>query len=683
MKKILSVLLALLCCLAAASGIAACEKQQEEPTPEPKANVIQDGRVLMGMYHITPVLDDVENQITFQEAVEGDEFDVFTIYPQEIPDEEDFDKYCQMVYDAGKVFWMGNAPYLWNSANGNTLYSDVYVRLAQLRDRLRSKPYYDAYLGSYVDEPLLAGVSGETLREATKAHSIIFPDKRFCVVFSAPAFAEDLAMNGDRMRPEYGEYITDMGFDMYGEWTDKLEEIWDTMTSMFEGQGKRFWAVPMAMNYRSMVTEQDALDHINNFYELVKDTEGGAGMLLYSAYTYPASVEAIGNIGFCDMAYTTKDQFMTWKDRGDPWAKFYAKYYDENGNQVTPGVDFEPWTKLDARIKEIAAELAVSNENKFIKANTVIDAADGQTFTYDGSAKMPQTQTFIPGLSYEFAVKGSEQFTAQAPAEIGEYTARISLKESIYRTAAQVNVDFSIVDSGKTVIAQSLISEDYASAVKTVAVDLDGLQYSLDGGSYSDYARGTKIDITGLIVREGRNKCVYFRQNGKEPYVYNVRKYENITVAGFESAATPAYSKYTPVGTMKHSGNYGARLNPAFNSGEGIYVSEMYFSDMEYALKDNAWSFDGCLSLEFWVYAADDWSVSIWLLADTWCGVGTPERFEIPKNTWTKVSFDLSKLQEISASVDYTLDHLLVLSLLGTAEDVEVYIDDISVVGIR
>ena len=52
MKKILSVLLALLCCLAAASGIAACEKQQEEPTPEPKANVIQDGRVLMGMYHI-------------------------------------------------------------------------------------------------------------------------------------------------------------------------------------------------------------------------------------------------------------------------------------------------------------------------------------------------------------------------------------------------------------------------------------------------------------------------------------------------------------------------------------------------------------------------------------------------------------------------------------------------------
>ena len=48
MKKILSVLLALLCCLAAASGIAACDKKQEDPTPEPKANVFQDDRVMMG-----------------------------------------------------------------------------------------------------------------------------------------------------------------------------------------------------------------------------------------------------------------------------------------------------------------------------------------------------------------------------------------------------------------------------------------------------------------------------------------------------------------------------------------------------------------------------------------------------------------------------------------------------------
>lgn len=65
------------------------------------------------------------------------------------------------------------------------------------------------------------------------------------------------------------------------------------------------------MNYASKVTEDDAIGSVEGCWEVVKKAEGGMGMMLYNAYTYPAEVENIGNIGFCDMAYTTTEEFMT------------------------------------------------------------------------------------------------------------------------------------------------------------------------------------------------------------------------------------------------------------------------------------------------------------------------------------------------------------------------------------
>lgn len=51
------------------------------------------------------------------------------------------------------------------------------------------------------------------------------------------------------------------------------------------------------MNYASKVTEDDAIGSVEGCWEVVKKAEGGMGMMLYNAYTYPAEVENIGNIG--------------------------------------------------------------------------------------------------------------------------------------------------------------------------------------------------------------------------------------------------------------------------------------------------------------------------------------------------------------------------------------------------
>lgn len=48
----------------------------------------------------------------------------------------------------------------------------------------------------------------------------------------------------DRLTREGGEYITDIGFDIYGAFGDYYLDLWDEMTQMFEGMDKNYWRCP-------------------------------------------------------------------------------------------------------------------------------------------------------------------------------------------------------------------------------------------------------------------------------------------------------------------------------------------------------------------------------------------------------------------------------------------------------
>ena len=685
LKKITAVFTAILL-LALCFVTMSCGTDKTEETAEKGSNEYTDNRMMLGMYHITPVIDDVKNQIKFEDAVEGEVFNVFLMSHAEIPDETEFDYYCTKIYEAGKRFFIFDSTYLWNGSAGNTVYKDIYVRMHDMRETMRSKVYYDAFLGYYVDEPLLLGVPLNDLREASKAFMKTFPDKRFMVVFSAAGISTEyeLGSGKDRLTREGGEYITDIGFDIYGEFGDYYLDLWDTMTEMFKGQKKNYWAVPMVMNYRSKVTEEDAIGSLEGCYEVIKKSNGGVGMMLYNAYTYPAEVENIGNIGFCDMAYTSKEEFLTWKDKKDPWRKYYYTYYNEDGSQKTDGVDFVPWTRLDARIKELASEINKANEGKLIKAETEIDCADNLVFAYDGETHSPTVNEYIPNLTYEYSADGSNEWTENAPSEIGNYKARISLKESIYRKGAEKTVSFRIVESVETMIASSLITEDYASEIKTVSFAVDGYSYSTDGVNYTQYVKNTPIDVTDMITTGNRARYIWLKEGEKSAYAYKVKSYGTITIQDFEKGVNPSYSAYTVSGLIKKEGSYSGKLRFKYNDSARLYTSENYFSDFVYPKNGkNLWSVEGCLSIEFYIYTDKDVNLSLWIIDDIWRGCETTQKFKVNKNEWTKVSFNFSSFRGLTSTVEYTMSHMHMLTILCDTEPGEIYIDSIGVVGLK
>ncbi len=668
---------------------AACKTDdtpEKKPLAEKTANEYTDERMMLGMYHITPVIDDVKNQIKFEDAVEGDLFNVFLMSRVEIPDETQFDYYCNKIYEKGKRFFIFDSTYLWSASAGYTVYKDIYVRMHKMKETLCSKNYYDAFLGYYVDEPLLLGVPLNDLHEASKAFMKTFPDKRFMVIFSAAGISTEYAMGAgkDRLTREGGEYITDIGFDIYGAFGDYYLDLWDEMTQMFEGMDKNYWAVPMVMNYASKVTEDDAIGSVEGCWEVVKKAEGGMGMMLYNAYTYPAEVENIGNIGFCDMAYTTTEEFMTWKDKKNPWKKYYYKFYNDDGTQVTPGVDFVPWTRLAGKIGEIAAEINAANEGKLVKAETEIVCADNQTFIYDAAPHSPAIGAYIPNLVCEYAKEGTKDWSKEAPSAIGKYSAKISVGESLYRKAAEKIVAFAVTEATDTMIAADLITEDYSSDKKTVKFDVEGYAVSLNGIDYLPYERNSEIDVTDMIVAEGAARYVWLKEGQKAPYAYKVKKYETITVQDFEKGQIPVYSSYEPSGIVKHDGAYSGKFRFKYNDNERKYMSENYFSDFLYpANSSNLYSIADCIKLEFWIYSDKELSLSAWLIADTWGGCGTSQSFAVEKNTWTKISFDLSLFSGITSTPEYTLSHMHMITLLTDREPENVFIDSIGVVGLK
>lgn len=685
MKKICTTIIAFILIFTSLFAMSCNETNDPGKNNEPKANVYTDDRMMLGMYHITPVIDDIKNQIKFEDAVNGDMFNVFLLSRVEIPNETEFDYYCAKVYEAGKRFFIFDSTYLWNGAAGNTVHKDIYVRMHNMKETLRSKTYYDAFLGYYVDEPLLLGIPLSELREASKAFRTTFPDKRFMVVFSAAGISTeyDIGAGKDRLTREGGEFITDIGFDIYGQFGDYYLDLWDTMTEMFKGLEKNYWAVPMVMNYGSRVTEDDAIGSVDGCYEVIKKTNGGVGMMLYNAYTYPAEVENIGNIGFCDMAYTTKEEFMTWKNKKDPWRKYYYKFYNEDGSQKTPGVDFVPWTRLDARIKELAAEINKNNEGKLIKAETEIVCGENLEYAYDFAPHSPVASEYIPNLKYEYAQKGSDVWTTTAPTEIGEYQVKISLEETIYRKAAEKIVDFKIVESTDTLISSALITENYSADLKTVSFNVDGYSYSVDGVNYLPYEKNSPIDVTNMISNGGRTKYIYLKEDGKNPYAYKIKSYKSITIQDFEKGANPAYSAYTVSGVIKKEGSYSGKLNFKYNDVERKYVSENYFSDFIYPQNgSNLWSIAGCTKLEFYVYSDKEFNMSLWLIADNWGGCATSQTFKVGKNEWTKLSFDLSPFRGLTSTPEYTFSHMHMLTFLCDTVPNEVFIDSISVIGL-
>ncbi|MBE5765311.1 MAG: hypothetical protein E7339_06945 [Clostridiales bacterium] len=636
-------------------------------------STLEDKSLYLGMYGVLPK----KYQPTipdFEQSVNDDQFNVFNIG---IMSDQEMDYYCQMIYDAGKKFWLQMQDYVWQfTVNGPELREDCYKQLYMLRERFAGKPWYDALLGWHIDEPLLQRMPVNVLYEGSKAIHEVFPEKRFWVNFAGFAFNEDLSGWGDHMNREAGKYITDISFDLYGNMNETIYETWNNMVEMFEGEDKYFWAVPMCMSYASRTDEAGAIEHLEEFYRLIKETKGGCGIMLYSGITYSWEIEQIGNIGYYDLQVSV-EEFKTWKSRKKPWSSYYDRFYDKNGNPINGG--FKPWTNLAAKIDEVAASMKAYNDANVTKMETEIVIEQNAVFEYNGMPQKPKVYPDYLNYEYKFLEKATEIISDEAPIAVGEYEMIVTLKESAFRKGATAKATFTIKQTNKTLILDSEIVEDYSSDRFYVTVKRSNLKYSFDNINYVDYVANSKIDVTEYVVRSQYVNHLYFKEGDKEPYVLPIKTYQEKVVFNFEGATSAPASQYSLVANKQYAGKQAAYCDSErgteYDTGR---IYNFYFSD---SLLPNAASgpdLSDAKYLEMWIYAEEDIDSIVLAFAVTgWAANSCLDSYSVKAGEWTRLVFNLTNMSRPDLALDaiivftltvnnnanFYLDHVVAISL--------------------
>lgn len=666
----ISLLLSAAC--ASGSGTGTEDSSANKPDSSGGGNTpitaeLADKELYIGMFGISPESKQ-DTMIKFEDAVKGDTYNVFMLSQMS---EENMDKYGQMIYDAGKKFWLYGIETVWEWP-ALTVRRDAYKRLNDLRGMYASKPWYDAFLGLHIDEPLLSGMSLKSLEEGSKAIDFVFPEKRFWVNFGGFAFNEDLPSSRERMTKEAGRYISDISFDLYGEINETILDTWHNMVAMFKGEGKYFWAVPMTMAYAGRSTEENCIEHVKTFYDLVKETTGGAGLLLYTGGTFSWELEQIGNIGYYDLL-VSEEEFKTWSARKRPWVMYYERFYDADGNPLNGG--FKPWTKLAEEIQTTADDMAELNAQRVEKIDTDVTVAKNAVFEYNGSSQFPVPSPAYLEYEYSFKKKGEEIFSEEPPSEVGEYEATITLKESRFRKKKTVKVSFSIVESTKTLLAEKDITEHYAAGESWISVGRGGLEYSFDGTNYKPYEKDLKIDVSDLITRTEYSNAIWFKEGEKAPYIYAVKRYREVTVFDFEGAAVDQWSTFTLASNRTYVG-----AQSAYCKGERAVTGEMYLQHFYYntcnlgiSPSSGGYDISSAHYFEFWIYAEEEISsLKIEFSVEGWDGSVVNESKSVPAKVWTKVSFNLGNRSNLDR---VKLDRVIMMSL-KTEKPVDFYVDN-------
>lgn len=679
MKKFISILMLIILTLSLSvtfacgrRGGGTTEKPGGDPVDNDTKQTYVDKEMYLTMFGPGPNVHHQYNVPEFSTLVKGTQFNVFMLG---VMDEASMDTYFGMVYNAGKKFWLYIQDSVWvTGLNGPEIRENCYANLYSLREIMENKGWYDALLGFHIDEPLLQRMTAASLLKGSKVIHDVFPEKRFWVNFGAQAFSEDIPTSGDRMTKEAGEYITDLSYDMYGKFGDQHAEIFNTMVEMFKGENKYYWAVPMCMSYASRTFEEDAIKHLDEFYNLIKNTEGGCGMALYAAFTYPWEIEAIGNIGYYDLLVST-EEFMQYKYKKRPWSMIYSKYYDANDNPINGG--YKPWTNLEAKINEIAADMQSKNAVNVEKMDTELTVGKDVTFEYDGGGHHPTVYPTYLKYTYSFKEVGGDIIFDDAPTAIGEYEMTATLPESAFRKKKTIKATFSITPATKTLLSASDITETYTTDEYSVSVNRDNLTYSFDNITYKPYVKGTKIDVSEYVVRSKYVNCLYFKDGEKAPYILPIRTYTEYSVFEFEGKAADPYSAYTLVSNKKWSGNQSSYCKAESGVGAPGRTYHYYFNNSDLVVGNKGYDISNARYLEFYMYAEEEVTVYPSFSVTGWVGTVCNDRVTVPANKWTKVTFDLWNMSNPAIKLEN-----MILMDINTDKPVNFYLDHVIAVGL-
>ena len=180
------------------------------------------------------------------------------------------------------------------------LYADFEARVDRFITYLKEKDFYRHVVGFYMDEPMLHGVTNAQLKAFTGYfRTVAATDKRFFICFSLAGVAPEYwtIAGAEAITPDSAQYLTDIAFDMYHPWSEAYLGIYAKMLERVGRKDIRVWFVPCTMDYRGDKTEEHCLEHLENCYALLKQADNPGGLMCYTYHTFPAEIEALGNVG--------------------------------------------------------------------------------------------------------------------------------------------------------------------------------------------------------------------------------------------------------------------------------------------------------------------------------------------------------------------------------------------------
>ncbi len=196
---------------------------------------------------------------------------------------------------------------------------------------LKRNGWYGSVAGFYMDEPLLWNITNDDLEEFTGYfRKTAAPDKRFFICFSLAGVAPEFWTINDvkPITPKSSQYLTDIAFDMYHQWSKDYEKILELMLKR-AGNRKdlKVWMIPCTMNYRGNKTEDYCLEHLEGCYELLKKMPNKGGLMCFTYYTFRQDEEDLGNVGLDNLSR---------KEYKDYWPRLIERI-KEIGREITSG----------------------------------------------------------------------------------------------------------------------------------------------------------------------------------------------------------------------------------------------------------------------------------------------------------------------------------------------------------
>ena len=185
------------------------------------------------------------------------------------------------------------------------------VRVDSVIDNIKACKAESNWLGFYLDEPMLWGITNTQLNQITK-YMKEKANKRIFICFSIACFYQQKWKPSNKTVEEVNsfgaQYITDMAYDVYEPFhADNFKLYTSKLKEKVARTNVRMWYVPCIMSFGGTTNEDYALKHLKGCFDLLKQEANPGGIMGYTYRAFSTGDDAeIGNKGLSEFITSWK-----------------------------------------------------------------------------------------------------------------------------------------------------------------------------------------------------------------------------------------------------------------------------------------------------------------------------------------------------------------------------------------